>query len=510
MGDGVQAACVALAAAIEEILRGGDVLGAVTSASEAVADKPWDVVRAAGALARARWVVAEADLGLTASLREVGPTSERAVVTVPRGCLHPRRDTAGRRLRGAFDTPEAWAKRLASATVDAADGPVRVGGDLAAGTGALLLALREAGVPRVVGRELDPVALAVARVAVPGAELTQGDLFEADEVLDVLVANPPFVSPERQDKVRRRALTERFQWLQGRFDLAVPASAAMLERVRIGGAAGLLLPHGMLTESYGASQRRRWLQRHAVLAVTPPERFPGTRLDTSTVVMRVGAGPAPVGEHRLDPRRVVALPMAPLDHAVRTEDLDLVAGIRARSRPLGDCHRIDTGLVAHGPLGPKARLLRDAPGPGRVPFADARAFFAGEPVWLEWRPEEMHRPKSADLFEPPKLVVQRIRGRGPARVAVDRSGIYLGHTCTIAVATGAAPPLERLAEIVGSPLTSGILRVERGASLDFYPHAVAAVPVPEIWWHDPDVPLPIAWGLTPDEAARLSELGSRG
>src|SRR5690606_41165788 len=123
------------------------------------------------------------------------------------------------------------------------------------------------------------------------------------------------------------------------------------------------------------------------------------------------------GAHEL-----LRLDAVPLEPELRPGDVDLVEAIRARSVPLGELAHVDTGLVAHGPGGGKARLLRDGPGPGRVPYADARDFFAGRHTWLVWEPALMHRAKDPAVFEAPKLVVQRLRGRGPVRAAIDREG----------------------------------------------------------------------------------------
>jgi hypothetical protein len=143
-----------------------------------------------------------------------------------------------------------------------------------------------------------------------------------------------------------------------------------------------------------------------------------------------------------------------------------------------------------------------------VPYADAADFFAGRRRWLSWEPERMHRPKDAGLFEPDKLVLQRLRGRGSTRVAIDRTGLYVGHTCTVVVPHAGAPALEALERLVASDLVAGLLRVERGAALDLYPHAVAAMPVPKSWLNGEPAPLAVSWGLDVDEVRRLESLAA--
>ena len=116
----------------------------------------------------------------------------------------------------------------------------------------------------------------------------------------------------------------------------------------------------------------------------------------------------------------------------------------------------------------------------------------------------MHRAKRPAMFEGPKLVVQRIRGRAPIRAEVDRTGTYVGHTCTVVVPRGEERvPLERLRELVTSPLVDGLVRIERGDRLDLYPRDVAALPVPRAWLDDANTPLDLAWDLDAEAVARL-------
>ena len=90
----------------------------------------------------------------------------------------------------------------------------------------------------------------------------------------------------------------------------------------------------------------------------------------------------------------------------------------------------------------------------------------------------MHRAKSPEMFESPKLVIQRLRGRGPVRAAVDRTGVYVGHTCTVVIPKDKRLDLDRLCTLVTSPLVDALVRIERGQRLDLYPRDVASIPIP--------------------------------
>ena len=92
----------ALRAALTSAARGDDQSEVVTRAAEAVAHDPWAVVSQAGALARAAWIPAPHDLGLTATLRVTAPHHAAAVANVSAGAPFPRFDRSGRQRRGAL------------------------------------------------------------------------------------------------------------------------------------------------------------------------------------------------------------------------------------------------------------------------------------------------------------------------------------------------------------------------------------------------------------------------
>jgi hypothetical protein len=206
---------------------------------------------------------------------------------------------------------------------------------------------------------------------------------------------------------------------------------------------------------------------------------------------------------------IAALPNAPWTTWLRPGDAELAASIREQCVPLSDLCAVDTGLVAHGPDGGKARLYRPGPGNGIVPFADARDFFRGEHRWMDYAQKRMHRPKRPELFEPPKLVVQRLKGRGPVRAAIDLDGIYVGHTCLVAVPTVAnRVPLSLLLKAVMSPLLLAVHRIEQGDRLDLYPRDLARWPIPAKWLETATAPLEACLELPEPAMRRLRDIAA--
>ena len=273
----------------------------------------------------------------------------------------------------------------------------------------------------------------------------------------------------------------------------------------------MILRASLLTQNYAEPLRRRWLRTHRIHWLEAPQPFPGAAVDVVVAVLKQGGAPGTVGPRGPGSREVLALERAPLDPCIRSEDIAIVQRIRDRSERLGLHADVDTGLVAHLPGGTREDLVFDEPGADRVPYADAREFFTGQRRWLRYEPSRMHRAKRPVLFESPKVVVQRVRGRRSVpKAAVDRSGCYLGHTCNLVVTREATPTLEQVVDLVTSRLAMAVLRVEYGRRVDIYPRDLASLPVPMPWLGGEAMPLEQAWGLTEAEVNRLLELAVDG
>ncbi len=483
----------------------GDAVRAAEAAAEAVAANPWDVVQIAGALARAEMQSAPHDLGLTPNFRQRPVHHPNVVIRIEKGAPFPSWDAQGKKHRGAFDTPSIMARETVRMALEAAQIPVRSGLDPACGTGAFLVALSEAGIKLAQGFELDERAAIVAQIAAPSATVVVGDGFTLPGSADVVVGNPPFIPPERQDKALRTRLKQVHPWLRGRFDIAVPFAATAVQRTHTQGGTALVLPASLMTQPYGLTLRQRWLQEHHIRSITHQTPFPGAAVQVVSLSLTKDAGPAPLPRHGVPAQSVLSLQAAPLNPQLRPGDPELVARIRSRSVPLGTVATVDTGVVSHGSKGGKAALVHDTPTPERVPYVDARDLIDNKTRWLDYQPEVMHRAKSPALFEQPKVLVQRLRGRGPIRAWVDRSGLYAGHTLTVIRPDTDTITPETIYALITDPLIDGLIRIENGSRLDLYPKDIRGIPIPKCWRENPELPLAEAWGLTKAEIDRLSD-----
>ena len=472
---------------------------AVLSLAEKYRNDPWLVVGPIGLLARCAVVPAPAQMGLNAALQPRKPHGRAALVTLEKGQPYPAPKNQTRSKKGAFDTPRALADRVANAAISSCVREPVVGFDPACGTGALLLALHERGIPSLYGSDIDELALALAKIAIPSGQFTLCDAFLSEFQADVVVGNPPFVSVEKQQSEFRRSVRKQYPWLTGRFDLSLPFAQLAVDCCRPMGGVGLILPDALLTQRYAVPLRKDWISSHQITELTASLPFPTASVNVCVLALTKQKGPSRVPPSNIEPDVLKRLPMCPLGSSITARDVVLVEKIRSRSESLGSFCLVDTGVVAHQSGGSREHLLWDHPGNGRVPYADAKEFFKGQRRWLQYEPERMHRAKNPDTFLRPKIVIQRIRGHHGIKAAVCRDGVFVGHTCTVVQPNETAVPLDALLQLIQSPVVHWVLETERGTASDLYPSAVSAFPVPRQWLENPAINVMDAFGLTDEE-----------
>jgi len=169
-----------------------------------------------------------------------------------------------RKRRGVWFTPPGLAAPTAARALAPLDDgrPLRIC-DPAAGAGAFLLAAREAlrcSEAELVGVDIDPDAVALARSELPGADLRVGDGLRAlpDESFDAVLTNPPWETLQDGPDARARVAE-----LRGRFErqgkgklftyrLFVERAVRLL---RPGGRLGMIVPASLWFDRDAAALR---------------------------------------------------------------------------------------------------------------------------------------------------------------------------------------------------------------------------------------------------------------
>ncbi len=277
---------------------------------------------------------------------------------------------------------------------------------------------------------------------------------------DAVVGNPPYIRAETADKEQRSYIITSGQYTTawGRFDVYLIFIEKSISLLKKKGVFSYIVPSAVLTINY-AEKLRAWMIAQKTIRVIVDARgenvFPGIGVSPCILVIdNLVAGP----DHEVE---IVSLPQFrkgafrknvtqsqferlsgsafQLDVAI-TDD-HLRQKIAAISVPLASYCYFTTGLVGHNPRTGDSvdRLVHhDALGEASKPYVEAKEW-DGRYSWLtpmryiEYRPLEMHRPKYAELFEAPKILVQRISSNKKIPATLDTQGVYVNHVINCCV-----------------------------------------------------------------------------
>lgn len=290
---------------------------------------------------------------------------------------------------------------------------------------------------------------------------TLGDALLDVDVLersfDVVIGNPPFVDAETMcaaDRDRRALLASRYETARGNWDLSSLFVERAIQLVRPGGRIGLVLPRRLLASDHARhAQNLMAAQRIEVIRMNRPDAFPGTRVETVSVVMQ-RAEPGPRHALRLvdeasrersaEQRTLRLLPPGHWSAVLHGDSPAAAAFVRHQR---GNGRRIlDAAFVGDGATTAEAYLIREAiveseerhaPAVrlintgtidpwetqwGRRPTRYLRGAWHRPVVPLRWL--EASLPRRAVQARAPKVLIAGLAGRIEA--VVDEGGALCG------------------------------------------------------------------------------------
>lgn len=403
-------------------------------------------------------------------------------------------DGARRKQLGAWYTPPSLVTHLTRATIGRRRGPVSVL-DPACGDGRFLVEARRLLGDRatLTGVDVDPVAVAAARAAVPGAEIVHADALALDWAgrrFDVVLGNPPFLN--QMARATTRGGKSRFGG--GAYaDVAAEFLALSMSLLVPHGRLGLVLPQSVLSSRDVGPIRDRvraaGALRHLWWSRT---RMFDAHVHTCALVVEAAArqgrvtravGPSfeRVGEVALGPSWGALLlaeheptPLPATDGPVLGDIADL--GVDFRDQYYGLVGAVDDDVA--GPPFVTSGLID--PGVchwGERPVRFAKQRFEAPRVAIERLSPRMQAWAAARLV-PKVLVANQTR---TIEAVIDREGAWLPG---VPVITCVSAELDRVHEVLSSPAATAWVRqraMGTGLSPDtvrLSPALLAGIPLP--------------------------------
>lgn len=390
--------------------------------------------------------------------------------------------------------------------------------DPACGSGAFLtgsLAEFPEGFDRLSGLDADPIALAMCRRNVPGANLQAADALLADAAggYDLCIGNPPYISSglrgaSAHDGERQRLLKARFprtaQYKINTYPLFIERGLAL---VRPGGVLGYIVPDSFLTGRYFDGLRQLLLE-HTLLELTLVcEDFWEHGLVGQSVILFVRRGTASAGHQVLVKvcRRVadlahtepVAIPQAELAWGplrrfpliVDKQERRLARAMEsaAEGHLLGEHVRSYSGLIARrgqrsllrstnpGARGPWGRLLRSGKEIDRY-----RLTWRGEEVCLD--PALIKSGGEFTYYRQPKILLRQTADS--LRAVCDDHGYYCLNNIHLLIPRSQDAPLRALLGLINSGPVNRYYRAMTMETGRLYPQVdldlLDAIPVPPL------------------------------
>lgn len=361
------------------------------------------------------------------------------------------RDKAARKRLGQWPTPywvcEATLRYLTSAEPLPARPLVA---DPACGDGRwLLAAARQVPDARLIGIDIDPLAIEAARATLSRAGV-DAELRCADGLAegalpdcDLIVGNPPFVRPQHLERASAKALWSRFRAATDKCDLSVCFLELSLSRAPL---SALVLPASLLSMRSYAKARELLLSRGVGAVLTLPPNIFGASIDAVLVISSSS-----------DARAAGVLDPQGLSLSGRLSESALAWSVDGElpelpGEPLSRYATVHMGVVC----GDYDRYVHT----GRRAAADeptcrgrdvGRFTIADRGELLRYLPEEMLArkpyvaPKSRGLFDVPEKVVLAGASGSEIRAAVDDQRRFPLDSCYV------------LRERQGGPDTYGLL-----------------------------------------------------
>ena len=341
---------------------------------------------------------------------------------------------------------------------------------------------------------------------------------------DVIIGNPPYVRAENIDKKQREyfiSKNSKYSKTFGRFDLYIVFNELGMQILKPNGLLSYIFPSSFFNQNYSSLQRD-WLLNEVnlteIVDLSNIDVFKGVAVETAIIIVKNEPKSdflysyKPTNEIEFIQNKKVIIKKEifnNLPNKTFRADLDditigLILKIRDTSNIVDDfCYTV-IGAVPHNSItgASKDRLISlnyDKP--------SCKKYLEGKNVnrysinwdnrYIDYIPEEMHRPKFPELFENEKLLVRNISTTEGILATYDKEFYYVNDTMSVLIlweklinvnqkgvkATSAqidhskSVDLKFLISLINSKLLNYYYKKILSSNLHVYPEAIRNLPI---------------------------------
>ena len=283
----------------------------------------------------------------------------------------------------------------------------------------------------------------------------------SNPIYDIIIGNPPYIRAENMPREDRDFYinSNDFKVSYGRFDIFILFLERAIKLLKNGGRLGFIVPYAGLTQNYGLLLRKFILDTCAIEAIVDFSKykvFADASITTCILILRK--------ESNLEKRiknSVLIIRQSSYDDGIvnsgsllaqniffdtpnntfrlnlNNDIMRLAERVDSQSLRFGDICYLITGAVLHDSKtgASKERLISSKYKKELKPYIEAKEINRYIPPvntrFLDYRPEEMHRPKFVELFENEKIMIARIATE--VKATLDVGSLYTDHTVDLAV-----------------------------------------------------------------------------
>lgn len=385
----------------------------------------------------------------------------------------------------------------------------------------------------------DVIASEVPRLSLRRSETTeaissaQNKLREESQGgFDVIIGNPPYVRPEKVAKNERNyyLTSGQFDKIFGRFDLYILFIEKALKLLKQDGYFSFIIPTSFFNQNY-SKDLRKWIledfEVRRILDLSDTKVFESSTVQNSIIVIRkkstskknktIIERPKTLSEFEkvksyISQQIFLQIPQNMIRTDINESSLSVIEKTKSKSINFSGICYVVIGAVPHDSKtgASKDRLISSSKTNNTqkkyLEGKDIERYIINwRKIYIDYLPEEMHRPKFPELFENNKLVIRNISTQKGLLAVIDEEKYYANDTVSLCVpwyllkfvkergTHGTEEQIENsekynikyLLSLVNSKLLNFYFLKILSSTLHVYPEAIRNLPICKIDFSNP-------------------------